>query len=130
MSSQQESNKYIKHRRNDLWYQYYPEGYEVVRKLYDIFTCGDELYMYTRYDIMCEGIQNFIDSFIDDFKEKYSIIYKDLKPYRIRILSFYYNNFKDGVHFCTWCRNHPFLLLQHVNIMGVCAIFICAQIYE
>ena len=107
MSSQQEIREYIKHRRNDPWYrealrskkyQHYPDDYvqalsiktdyEVVRKLYDIFTYGDELYMYTRYDIMDEEIQTFIDSFIDDFEEKYSIISKYLKPYQIKILSF------------------------------------------
>ena len=108
MSSQQMNemiNNYIKHTRNDLWFQHYPKDYaqalsgktdyEVVRKLYDIFTCGDELYMYTRYDIMCEEIQNYINSFIDDFKEKYSIICKYLKSYQIKILSFYYSNCKD-----------------------------------
>ena len=98
MSSQQMNemiNEYIKDRRNDFWFQHYPEDYEVVRKLYDIFTCGDELYMYTRYDIMCEEIQNYINSFIDDFKEKYSIICKYLKSYQIKILSFYYSNCKE-----------------------------------
>ena len=69
-SQQQEIREYIKHRRNDLWYQHYPEDYEVVRKLYDIFTRGDELFEYTRYDIMCEEIENYIDSFIEEFKEK------------------------------------------------------------
>ena len=102
MSSQQMNeimkdmiNNYIKHTRNDLWFQHYPEDYEVVRKLYDIFTCGDELFEYTCYDKMCEGIQNSIDSLIDDFKEKYSIICKYLKSYQIKILSFYYSNCKD-----------------------------------
>ena len=103
MSSQQQINEmmnemisnYIKHRRNDLWFQHYPKDYEVVRKLYDIFTCGDELFEYTRYDKMCEGIQNSIDSLIDDFKEKYSIICKYLKSYHIRILSFYNSDWKD-----------------------------------
>ena len=102
MSSQQMNemmsemiNNYIKHTRNDLWFQHYPKDYEVVRKLYDIFTCGDELFMYTRYDIMCEEIQNYIDSFIEKFKEKYSIICKYLKPYQIKILSFYYSDCKD-----------------------------------
>ena len=99
MSSQQQMNEmindYIKLTRNDFWFQHYPEDYEVVRKLYDIFTCGDKLYMYTRYDIMCEEIQNYINSFIDDFKEKYSIICKYLKPYQIKILSFYYSDYKD-----------------------------------
>ena len=98
MSSQQMNemiNNYIKHTRNDFWFQHYPEDYEVVRKLYDIFTCGDELYMYTRYDIMCEEIENYINSFIDDFKEKYSIICKYLEPHHIKILSFYYSDYKD-----------------------------------
>ena len=102
MSSQQMNemmsemiNNYIKHTRNDLWFQHYPKDYEVVRKLYDIFTCGDELFMYTRYDIMCEEIQKYINSFIDNFKEKYSIIGKYLKPYQIKILSFYYSDCKD-----------------------------------
>ena len=94
-SQQQEINEYIKHRRNDLWYQHYPEDYEVVRKWYDIFSCGDELFEYTRYDIMCEEIENYIDSFIDEFKEKYSIICKYLEPYQIKILSFYYSDCKD-----------------------------------
>ena len=102
MSSQQMNemmsemiNNYIKHTRNDLWFQHYPKDYEIVRKLYDIFTCGDELFMYTRYDIMCEEIQNYIDSFIEKFKEKYSIICKYLKSYQIKILSFYYSDCKD-----------------------------------
>ena len=102
MSSQQMNemmsemiNNYIKQTRNDLWFQHYPKDYEVVRKLYDIFTCGDELFMYTRYDIMCEEIQNYIDSFIEKFKEKYSIICKYLKPYQIKILSFYHSDCKD-----------------------------------
>ena len=102
MSSQQMNeimkdmiNNYIKHTRNDLWFQHYPKDYEVVRKLYDIFTRGDELFEYTCYDKMCEGIQNSIDSLIDDFKEKYSIICKYLKSYHIRILSFYNSDWKD-----------------------------------
>ena len=98
MSSQQMNemiNEYIKGRRNDFWFQHYPEDYDVVRKLYDIFTCGDELFEYTRYDIMCEEIENYINSFIDDFEEKYSIICKYLKPYQIKILSFYYSDCKD-----------------------------------
>ena len=98
MSSQQMNemiNEYIKGRRNDFWFQHYPEDYEVVRKLYDIFTCGDELFEYTRYDIMCEEIENYIDSFNEEFKEKYGIIWKFLNPYQIKILSLYYSDFKD-----------------------------------
>ena len=64
MSSQHLMKEYIKHRKTDPRYQHYPEDYEVVRKLYDIFTFGDELYMHYRYDIMYEEIENFIDSFI------------------------------------------------------------------
>ena len=60
--------EYIKHRRHNLWFQHYPEDQEIMRKVYDIFACGDELYLYTRSYIMCEEIQNFIDSFIDDFE--------------------------------------------------------------
>ena len=50
-SQQQEINECIKDRRNDYRlhealivknYQYYPEFYQIVRKLYGIFTCGDE----------------------------------------------------------------------------------------
>ena len=98
MSSQQMNemiNEYIKDRRNDFWFQNYPEDYDVVRKLYDIFTCGDELFEYTRYDIMCEEIENYIDSFIEDFTEKHYKISKFLNPYQIKILSFYYSFFKD-----------------------------------
>ena len=56
--SQQEINECIKDRRNDYLfhealrfknYQYYPEYYKIGCKLYDIFACGDELYMYPRY---------------------------------------------------------------------------------
>ena len=90
-----EITEYIEHRANDPWYQNYPEDYKVVRKLYDIFTCGDELYIYPRYDIMRDEIRNFIDLFIDDFEEKYSIICKFLDLYQIKILSFYYSDFKD-----------------------------------
>ncbi len=88
-----EITEYIEHRANDPWYQNYPEDYKVVRKLYDIFTCGDELYIYPRYDIMRDEIRNFIDLFIDDFEEKYSIICKFLDLYQIKILSFYYSDF-------------------------------------
>ena len=113
MSSQQKMNEimkemikqYIKSRAKDYCYQHFPEDYaqalsgktdyKVVRKLYDIFTRGDELFEYTCYDKMCEGIQNSIDSLIDDFKEKYSIICKYLKSYHIRILSFYNSDWKD-----------------------------------
>ena len=82
MSSHQEIREYIKHRRNDLWYQHYPEDYEVVRKLYDIFTCGNELF---EYDIMREEIENYTDSFIEKFKEKHNIISKFLNPYQMKI---------------------------------------------
>ena len=95
MSSQQEIREYIKHRRTDPWYQHYPENYEIVRKLYDIYSQMEMNFMYARYDIMCDEIQNFIDSLIADFEENYSIICKYLKPYQIKILSFYYSDFKD-----------------------------------
>ena len=45
-STQQEIKEYIKDTLNDPYYQHYPEDYAVVRKLYDIFTCRDPLYMY------------------------------------------------------------------------------------
>ena len=79
MSSQQQMNEimkdmikeYIKSRAKDYCYQHFPEDYKVVRKLYDIFTRGDELFEYTRYDKMREQIENGIDSLVDDFKEKH-----------------------------------------------------------
>ena len=58
-----------------------------MRKLYDIFTCGNEQFMYTRYEIMCSKIENYIDSFIDDFEEKYNILCKYLK--HLQILTVY-----------------------------------------
>ena len=59
MSSQQEISENIKDTSNHPWNQHYPEDYEVVRNLYDIFTFGNELYMYTSYDtcIMCERLK-------------------------------------------------------------------------
>lgn len=104
MSSQQQMNEimkdmikeYIKSRAKDYCYQHFPEDYKVVRKLYDIFTRGDELFEYTRYDKMREQIENGIDSLVDDFKEKHSIIAKFLRPYDIKVLSFYYSDFDDN----------------------------------
>ena len=113
MSSQQKMNEimkdmikeYIKSRAKDYCYQHFPEDYKVVRKLYDIFTRGDELFEYTRYDKMREQIENGIDSLVDDFKEKHYIIAKFLRPYRkallpteydIKVLSFYYSDFDDN----------------------------------
>ena len=72
--TKREMKEYIKHTSQGYWYQNYPEDYEVVRKLYDIFICGDKQYNYARYDIMCKEIENFIGSFIDDFEGKYCII--------------------------------------------------------
>ena len=122
MSSQQQMNEimkdmikeYIKSRAKDYCYQHFPEDYaqalsgktdyKVVRKLYDIFTRGDELFEYTRYDKMREQIENGIDSLVDDFKEKHYIIAKVLRPYRkallpteydIKVLSLYYSDFDD-----------------------------------
>ena len=46
-TSLNELTEYINHRRIDYWYQHFPEDYKVVRKLYDIFTCGDELLICT-----------------------------------------------------------------------------------
>lgn len=71
MFSQHLMKEYIKRRTTDPRYQHYPEDYEVVRDLYDIFTFGDELYMYTRFDIMCEEIRNFIDSLMISKKIQY-----------------------------------------------------------
>ena len=113
MSSQQKMNEimkdmikqYIKSRAKDYCYQHFPEDYKVVRKLYDIFTRGDELFEYTRYDKMREQIENGIDSLVDDFKEKHYIIAKFLRTYRkallpteydIKVLSFYYSDFDDN----------------------------------
>lgn len=104
MSSQQKMNEimkdmikeYIKSRAKDYCYQHFPEDYKVVRKLYDIFTRGDELFEYTRYDKMREQIENGIDSLVDDFKEKHYIIAKFLRPYDIKVLSFYYSDFDDN----------------------------------
>ena len=113
MSSQQQMNEimkdmikqYIKSRAKDYCYQHFPEDYKVVRKLYDIFTRGDELFEYTRYDKMREQIENGIDSLVDDFKEKHYIIAKFLRTYRkallpteydIKVLSFYYSDFDDN----------------------------------
>ena len=113
MSSQQKMNEimkdmikeYIKSRAKDYCYQHFPEDYKVVRKLYDIFTRGDELFEYTRYDKMREQIENGIDSLVDDFEEKHYIIAKFLRPYRkallpteydIKVLSFYYSDFDDN----------------------------------
>ena len=76
--SQQEINEYIKDRRNDYRfhearifknYQYYPEYYKIERKLYEIFVCGDERYMYPRDYTICRKIENYIDSFVEDFQE-------------------------------------------------------------
>lgn len=44
-----EMKEYINHTLNDPYYTNYPEDYNVVGKLYDIFTCRDEQYMHTRY---------------------------------------------------------------------------------
>ena len=44
---------------------------------------------------MCEEIGHYIDSLIDDFTEKDNIIRKFLKPNQIKMLSFYFRNFKD-----------------------------------
>ena len=88
--------QYIKSRAKDYCYQHFPEDYKVVRKLYDIFTRGDELFEYTRYDKMREQIENGIDSLVDDFKEKHYIIAKFLRPYDIKVLSFYYSDFDDN----------------------------------
>ena len=103
MSSQQMNEimkemikQYIKSRAKDYCYQHFPEDYKVVRKLYDIFTRGDELFEYTRYDKMREQIENGIDSLVDDFKEKHYIIAKFLRPYDIKVLSFYYSDFDDN----------------------------------
>ena len=104
MSSQQKMNEimkdmikeYIKSRAKDYCYQHFPEDYKVVRKLYDIFTRGDELFEYTRYNKMREQIENGIDSLVDDFKEKHYIIAKFLRPYDIKVLSFYYSDFDDN----------------------------------
>ena len=104
MSSQQKMNEimkdmikeYIKSRAKDYCYQHFPEDYKVVRKLYDIFTRGDELFEYTRYDKMREQIENGIDSLVDDFEEKHYIIAKFLRPYDIKVLSFYYSDFDDN----------------------------------
>ena len=103
MSSQQMNEimkdmikEYIKSRAKDYCYQHFPEDYKVVRKLYDIFTRGDELFEYTRYDKMREQIENGIDSLVDDFKEKHYIIAKFLRPYDIKVLSFYYSDFDDN----------------------------------
>ena len=73
MSSQQQQliNEYIKDASKDPWNQHYPEDDEFAPKLYDIFTFGDELYMYTRFDIMCEEIRNFIDSLMISKKIQY-----------------------------------------------------------
>lgn len=113
MSSQQQMNEimkdmikeYIKSRAKDYCYQHFPEDYKVVRKLYDIFTRGDELFEYTRYDKMREQIENGIGSLVDDFEEKHYIIAKFLRTYRkallpteydIKVLSFYYSDFDDN----------------------------------
>ena len=117
-SQQQEINEYIKDGRNDYRfhealifqnYQYYPEYYQIVRKLYGIFACGDERYMYPRDYTICRKIENYIDSFVEDFqeiqpslsrsKEKCSILSKYNEIYQMnilsKILSLYYSDFKD-----------------------------------
>ena len=62
-------------------------------------------FMYPRYDTICSEIENYIDSFVNDFqemlpslsrsKEKCSIISKYLETYQMKILSLYYSDFKD-----------------------------------
>ena len=113
-SQQQDINEYIKDRRNDSQfhealrtkeYQYYPEYYKIVRKLYDIFECGDKLYIHPRYDTICREIENYIDSFVEDYKKmieslssskgKGIIIYKYIETFEINALSIYYNDFTD-----------------------------------
>ena len=93
----EEENKasYIKLRENDYWFKHHPEDYEVVRKLYDILTCGNELHQYTRYDIMCEDIRDYIDEYIDDFTINYNIISECLNPLQMKLLAFYYSKFND-----------------------------------
>ena len=53
---------------------------------------------------MCKEIGHSINPFIDNFEEKYAIISKFLKPYQIKILSFYYRDFKDDElnNICKW----------------------------
>ena len=88
--------QYIKSRAKDYVYQHFPEDYKVVRKLYDIFTRGDEMFEYTCYDKMREGIENGIDSLVEDFVDKHNIISKFLRPFDIKVLSFYYSDFDDN----------------------------------
>ena len=90
-------------------YQYYPEYYKIERKLYEIFVCGDERYMYPRDYTICRKIEEYVDSFVNDFqeiqpslshsKEKGSIISKYHEIYQMnilsKILSLYYSDFKD-----------------------------------
>lgn len=52
---------YNKDTLDDRYYQHYPEDAAVVRELYDIFTCVDELYVYTQYEIICDEIRKLID---------------------------------------------------------------------
>ena len=86
---------YIKSRAKDYHYQHFPEDYKVVRKMYDIFTRGDELFEYVCYDKMCEEIANYIDSLVEEFKENNNIIAKFLRPFDIKVLSFYYSDFDN-----------------------------------
>ena len=91
-----EKARYIKLRPKDKWFINNPKHYEVVRQLYDIFTRGDELYQYTRYDIMCGEIICFIEADIEDFAIKYGIITKCLNPLQLRLLARYYSEFADA----------------------------------
>ena len=76
--------------------QQYPEDDEVVRNIYDIITRREEIYRTSRYDLIHEGIKNFIDLFIEDFVENHNMNSKYLKPYKIRILSFYYSDLRNN----------------------------------
>ena len=87
--------EYIKSREKDKWFINHRERYELVRKLYDIFTRGDELYQYVRCDIMINAIFNYIESIIEDFDEKYDVMSKCLSLEQITLLALCDDDFTD-----------------------------------